>query len=133
MLYVTITDRWVSGIFERAHDARDYLQEIPAPGRSKHILSQFYELNYPVYVVEDSFGFQLMTAEAALENIRKCAPTASEDDCCMTLYRVDCDYRPRMAGEDEMGRLHHVHVDNETLRRAQRLGRAALRLMKADT
>lgn len=133
MLYATVADRWVSGIFARACDARDYLQEIHDALRSKHVLLELQDLNYPVYIVEDSFGFQFMTAEAALEKIRLCAPTANEDDCCMTLFRVDRDYRPQVAGEDEMGRLHHVHVDNETLGRVQRLGRAGLRLMKADT
>ena len=130
MLYATIANRWVSGIFERERDARAYLQEMPAAVRSKHVLTQLSDLHYPVYVVEDSEGFRFMTCQAALDDIKRRAPTANEDDCCLTLFRIDRDYRTRVAGEDEMGRLNHQHIDNEMLERVHRQGRAALRLMQ---
>lgn len=131
MLYAIIAKGWVSGVFEHELAARDYLQDIPEAMRTQHVLRRLDDLHYPVYLVEDSAGFRFMREEAALDEIRTRTPTADDDDCRMTLYCIDHDYRPRVAGEDEMGRLAHQHIDNELLTRVRREGRASLWLMVA--
>lgn len=130
MLYAIVSDCWVSGVFERESDAQAYLQEIPVAERSKHTLGELDGLQYPGYLVEDTEGFRFLTEQAAVDDIRAHAPTADEDECCATLYRFDRDYRPKVAGEDEMGRLKHEHIDNDVLARVQREGRAGLRIMR---
>jgi hypothetical protein len=97
VLYAIITDRWISGVFEREIDARNYLQELPEGIRSAHVLRQLDNLHYPSFLVEDSEGFRFMTEEAALDDISRHAPMANEDECCVTLYRFDHDYRPRVS------------------------------------
>lgn len=120
MLYATITAGWVSGLFERESDAQLYLQQIPEAERARHKLMALEGLQYPVYLIEDAAGMRFMTPEAALDDIKSHAPTQSDDQCCATIYRFDRDYRPKHAGADEMGSIHHKHIDNEMLSRLQR-------------
>lgn len=132
MLYAIVSERCVAGLFERESEARLYLQEIVEAERPKHKFIELDGVQYPVYLVEDSAGFRFLTEQAAVEDIRAHALTADDDECCATLYRFDRDYRPAVAGEDELGRLRHEHIDNETLRRVQRDGRAGLRIILGD-
>lgn len=111
-------------------DALEYLSEIPEAQRSKHACRQLDGLQYPLYIVEDSAGFHFMNEQAALDEIRGSERTANDDDCCLTLYRIDQDYRPRIAGDDEMGRLNHQHIDNELLGLVKRQGAFGLRVMR---
>lgn len=132
MLYAITSNRWISGLFDCESVARDYLYEIPESERSKHTLRELDGLQYPVYLVEDSGGFRFLSEQAAVDDIRAHVPTADEDECCATLYRFDRDYRAQIAGEDTMGLLKHEHIDNQTLSRVQRDGRAGLWIMRRD-
>jgi hypothetical protein len=105
---------------------RSYLQEIPEPARHTYT---FWDLNhrsqtYPLYLIEDSEGLCFMTEEDAIDDIKE--PTADDDDCSLTIYRFDRDYRPEVAGADEMGTINHAHVDNEDLARIKSEGRNGL-------
>ena len=66
MLYAIISGDWVSGVFERESDARQYLEEVPEAERSKHTVIELGGLHYPVYLIEDSAGFRFLMAEAGL-------------------------------------------------------------------
>jgi hypothetical protein len=132
MLYAIILGRWVSGVFERESDARQYLEEVPEAERSKHTIIELDGLQYPVYLVEDCAGFRFLTEHAAVDDIKAHSPMANEDLCCAMLYRIDRDYRGRVAGEEAMGWLRHEHIDNETLSRVQRDGREGLWIIRGD-
>lgn len=129
MLYAIVTQRWISGLFESEPIAQRYLQEISTAERDRHSLVALEALRYPVYLIEDSQGFRFMGAEAAVEALQGCQPVVDEDDCCATLYRFDSDFRPDVAGADEMGRVAHQHIDNDALKSVQRDGVAGLWLM----
>ena len=129
MLYAIISGDWVSGVFERESDARQYLEEVPEAERSKHTVIELGGLHYPVYLIEDSAGFRFLMAEAALADIKGHTPTADDDDCCATLCRFDRDYRAMTAGEYTGEWINHEHIDNEKLSRVQRYGRDGLRLL----
>jgi len=62
----------------------------------------------------------------------RCPLTMPTRPACLTLYRIDRDFRAQVAGADEMGTLNHEHVDNEILARVQRDGRAGLWLMAIE-
>ena len=129
MLYAIMTQRWISGLFESEQTAQQYLQEISTAERDRHSLVALEGLQYPVYLIEDAQGFRFMGAEGALEAIQEQQPVDDEDDCCATLYRFKGDFRPNVAGADEMGKINHQHIDNDTLKRVHRDGVAGLWLM----
>jgi hypothetical protein len=108
---------WISGVFARLERAEAYLQEIPEPVRSRHVVSAV-EHRFPVFALEDTRGFRFFDKAAIVEAVsayRSEGDVADEDYQHAVLYCFKKGYRPEVPGADEMGRVWHWHLTNERL------------------
>ncbi len=91
---------FVAGIFAKWTEAQHYMALKPSGfGGSMHINT---DLNYPFYILEvdGHFAFFRTESEACLQNIG-------------IVYTISEDYQPDVPWTDCMGRLPHVHLEEE--------------------
>ena len=120
MLYLVIAQdqagQWISGVFVREEQARDYMREIPQPTRTRHKL-QALELAFPMYALKDEVGFRFFGKASIVDALRalRTESVSGVEVERVILFRFDERYRPKLPGADEMGYLWHVHVTSEDL------------------
>ncbi len=111
--------RWISGIFRTRADAEALLGRVPETlSRWQQIVEVPFD-DYPVYVVEAD-GFRFLSLDG-LKAVLEGTTTEGDDsvESHLTIYKIERDFAPRKPGEDSMGLLPHIHVDDRFLRRYQ--------------
>ncbi|PYI54265.1 hypothetical protein [Paenibacillus flagellatus] len=112
---------WISGIFQRAEDAKTYDDTIPDELKPFHALIERTGLQYPFYIIENG-GFAYTDRLGAIEALDRIEPRADDDTVYFNLYYVRTDYKPSKPGADQMGLLSHLHIDNGFVRHYKRQG-----------
>lgn len=118
---------YVAAVFGDAEAAARYLAKLPAPVRGRSSLASRADLALPCYLVEDAAGLRPMSESEARSYVAGLARQTPGADCVYgTLYRLDCEFLPDVAGRDEMGSLPHVHLGERDLAVVERAGVATL-------
>lgn len=108
---------YISGIFATEDAARKYLSIMPLRGANAHIVRPIEHNEYPLYITESDEGFDFYDAKA-LKKILKSMEGGfyehNEGFIC-NVFTVTQDYEPATAGNDEMGKIEHIHLTEEDL------------------
>ena len=124
ILSTTGPRRWISGIFREPQDAHEWLTRLPSEGRVHHSLECILPTQFPFFILEDHSGFRFLDASDAtrlVEFMPHAPPNADP-----ILFAILAEFRPNVAGRDEMGCLPHVHLDQEHLAELREHGLRAL-------
>jgi len=105
--------RWLSGIFLRAEDAETSCLALQTDAGVSHAVRAVQPKQFPFFILEDDSGFTFLDpAEAARFIADAPAAVANAEPI---LFAIVDEYRPGIAGRDEMGSLRHVHLDERHL------------------
>jgi hypothetical protein len=118
------TRRWLSGVFLDRVEAEASVTALPAHALTHHVLESIPIERFPLFIIEDSSGFTFFDAIGAAHAIAV-MPSPSVDGEPI-LFAILSEYRPDIHGRDEMGRLRHVHLDNEHVAELRRVGLGSL-------
>lgn len=102
---------WVSGVFESDAATHDYLAEIPQGERSNHAI-QAACVTFPFTIIEDRNGFRCLSNVEGQHELKRTADDGAADDW-LIFFDIVGEYRPKVPGRDEMGRLPHMHRWNK--------------------
>jgi hypothetical protein len=116
--------RWISGIFLDARDAELSLMSLPEQGDVRHALQAVPLTEFPFFILQDRSGFSFLDATEATRVIGTMAAPAPNAE--PALFAILSEYRPDVAGRDEMGRLRHVHLDDDQLAELRKSGPLSL-------
>jgi hypothetical protein len=116
--------RWLSGVFCAARDAEAACSSLPTGPRVVHAVHWISPREFPFFVLETRSGFMFLDLiEASRVIARTQAPGPDAD---AILFAILSEYQPEVPGRDEMGRLRHVHLDEDHLARLRTLGPLSL-------
>jgi hypothetical protein len=112
--------RWLSGVFRDARDAEAHCSSLPNDERVLHAVHGIGPTEFPFFVLEARSGFtflDLVETEQVIAHM-----PAPDTDAEQILFAILSEYRPDIAGRDDMGRLRHVHLDQDHITNLRRLG-----------
>jgi len=118
------TRRWISGVFLDRAPGETSLAALKVQASTAHVLEPTPVAAFPLFILEDHAGFTFLDAIGAADVIAAMPPPAVDGE--PILFAVLSEYRPDVAGRDEMGRLRHVHLDNERIAEFRRVGLSSL-------
>ncbi|MCJ8278604.1 MAG: hypothetical protein MJK14_01300 [Rivularia sp. ALOHA_DT_140] len=113
--------KWISGIFLKQEDADNYFQLIPEEIKDGQIIKSVNFEDYPVYLVEAE-DFYFVDLEGVREAIDKIEEVQDFKYIYINIYEIKNDFLPDKPGQDYMGCLKHIHVNNEYLERYKKFG-----------
>ena len=108
--------KWISGIFLKEQDAANYFQLIAEDIRNSQIVKSAFFEEYPVYLVEAE-EFYFTDLQGVNEAISQIEIVPDFKYIYINIYEIQADFTPKKAGQDCMGILKHLHIDNEYLER----------------
>lgn len=117
--------RWISGIFVDARDARSSLTSLPPDEAVQHAIEHIAPAQFPFFILEDNTGFRFLEAAEATHIIQS-MPQPTDPKSEPILFAIVSEYRPDVAGRDEMGTIRHVHLDQEHIVELRRHGLCSL-------
>jgi hypothetical protein len=127
-MYVIVSSRgsrrWLSGVFLDRVGAETSVTALAVHASTHHVLESIPFDNFPLFIIEDRTGFTFFDAIGAAQAIAVMPPPPVNGESI--LFALLSEYRPDVDGRDEMGRLRHVHLDNERVAELRRVGLASL-------
>lgn len=118
------TRRWLSGVFLDSADAETSVATLAAQSSTQHVIEAIPIAQFPLFVIEERSGFTFLDRLGAAHAIA--VMPAPPIDGEPILFAITSEFRPKVEGRDEMGRLKHVHLDLEHLTDLRRLGLCSL-------
>lgn len=106
--------KWVCAICDTHKQTEVYLRRISQDIKTEVVI--FNANKYPVYIIEDDKGFSFTSEIRVVEKKMKAIEIIEDfDDCYFTYYIIEKQFTTRPYGEDRMGALDHIHVDNHSI------------------
>jgi len=112
--------RWISGVLREAGDAAALCASLPRDGRVLHVVQAIGPTRFPFFILEATRGFSFLDPAEAAEALA--VMPAPEPNAEPILFAILAEFRPDVAGRDEMGRLRHVHLDGDHIAALRREG-----------
>jgi hypothetical protein len=112
--------RWISGIFLNPVDAEACLASLRTNSSQHHSMESIGPSCFPFFIFQDRSGFRFLDLAEATELIASMSDPAPDAE--PMLFAIVAEYRPDVAGRDEMGRLQHAHLDRECLEQLRTSG-----------
>jgi hypothetical protein len=118
--------RWLSGIFQHEAEAEECLAALRGDASTQHARESVAPTQFPFFVLEDEAGFRFLDPTEAARIVQTMAAPAPNRE--PILFAVLAEYRSDVVGRDEMGRMRHVHLDQERLTELREGGLSSLLL-----
>jgi hypothetical protein len=112
--------RWISGILLEARDAEALRASLPQDGRVQHGVQEVRPTQFPFFILETRSGFGFLDPLETAQFIAEMPDPKPEAE--QILFAILSEYRPEVAGRDEMGRIQHVHLDSDHIAALRRSG-----------
>lgn len=116
--------RWISGVVVASGQAEALRASLPQDARIVHEVRSIYRGQFPLFILETASGFTFLDPVEAARAIAELPPP--ESNAGPILFAILSEYRPEVAGRDEMGRLRHVHLDEAHLAQLRKSGPLSL-------
>ena len=105
---------YISGVFDNIDVAEKTVKQYKLEG-VKFSIEEISAKKFPVYIVEHERDFLLTGDNVDVVDFAKKELKQNEDECYFNLYIVDKKSKWNVKGEDSMGALEHLHVDDRIL------------------
>lgn len=111
---------WLSGVFTDKREAQAYVDKMPMVLRSTQNIFRFSDLEFPLYLIESPYLMKFVNAKKLKKFLKSMRDHKKFKQC--TIYKLEAPWQPSIPGTDEMGKLYHVHIDEEELECFMRSG-----------
>lgn len=107
--------RWISGVVVSRAEAELSVAAIPEAVRHLHKIVELPGSEFPLFMIETD-KFEFGGIELVRQRLREVEPTGVEDAVHFNIYAFKSRFLAEVPGRDEMGRVLHWHITDDTLR-----------------